>query len=191
MAELKTGIGADTNLYTASDKARVERTLKFFFKYATDFPLREPWLDVGAGESVMLGQLKAIARKKIETSDIDLDERRYAYEDNRFLTITSFELIEHLFNPLFHLREIRRVLSPEGNVFLTTPNDYSLIYKAEHLLSRKYRPHFHQFSARDLEDICKRAGLEIVTIRTFFRSASGTIARVSRNGLFLHARKGK
>jgi len=39
MAELKTGIGADTNLYTASDKARVERTLKFFFKYATDFPL--------------------------------------------------------------------------------------------------------------------------------------------------------
>jgi SAM-dependent methyltransferase len=191
MTELKTGIGADTNLYTKSDYARVKRTLAFFEKYTREFPPKEPWLDVGAGESVMLDHLRAEKSRAIETSNIDLDISRYLHKDNHFLTITSFELIEHLFNPLFHMEEIKRVLSPEGNLFLTTPNDQSLIYKAEHLLNRKYRPHFHQFSAQDLDDICKRAGLEVVTIKKFFRSASGTLARISRNGLFLHARKGK
>jgi hypothetical protein len=72
---------------------------------------------------------------------------------------------------------------------LTTPNDYSLIYKAEHLLSRKCRPHFHQFSERDLRDILERGGFKIRVIKKFFRSRSGTIARISRNGFFVHAGK--
>jgi len=190
MPELKTGIGADTNLYTKSDIGRVHRTLGVFNRHIKSHPIQGPWLDVGSGQSYMLERLTKDYGVPIETTEVDLDVTPYPYPDNHFNTITSFELIEHLFNPLFHLFEIKRVLSPKGNLFLTTPNDYGLIYKVEHILSRKYRPHFHQFSARDLEDLCKRAGLEVVAIEKFFRSASGTIARVSRNGLFLHARKG-
>ncbi|MBL0061681.1 MAG: hypothetical protein IPP40_09435 [bacterium] len=80
-------------------------------------------------------------------------------------------------------------MAPDGNLFLVTPNDYSLIYKVEHILSRKYRPHFHQFTERDLRDLFHRAGMRIVHLEKFYKSPSGTIARVSKNGFFMHVRK--
>ena len=149
-----------------------------------------PWLDVGAGDSRNREKLKELSNGEGQfyTSDMDLDNSTYSVPNGYFKLITSFEVIEHLYNPLFHLLELRRVIHPEGNLYLSTPNDYSLIYKAEHLLSRKYRPHFHQFSERDLGDIFARAGLKIVTLKKFYRSVGGTIARISRNGFLLHAR---
>lgn len=180
------GIGADTELFTDRDKRRCDRTLRMF-RRISGRRIKLQWLDVGAGESYMRSVLSDGI--DIIDTDIDLDIEPYKFSDGQFNTITSFEVIEHLFNPLFHMREVARVLSYSGNLFLTTPNDYSLIYKAEHLLGRKYRPHFHQFSERDLRDICELAGLEVVSISKFFRSNSGTIARISRNGLFLHAIK--
>lgn len=186
---MSTGIGADTNLYTPSDLKRVQRTLGVFYQYTRKNKPAAPWLDVGAGESYMREQLIKKTGLDLQTSDIDLDIEPYPFENGTFKTITSFEVLEHLFNPLFHLFELKRVLTDDGNLYLTTPNDYSLIYKVEHALSRKYRPHFHQFSERDLEDIFKRAGFNVISIRKFFRSASGTIARISRNGFFVHAVK--
>ncbi len=151
-----------------------------------------PWLDAGTGDSWNRQRMKEIVRRDgntLYTSEVDLDVRRYDFPDGFFNTITSFELLEHLYNPLFHLIELHRVLSSTGNLFLDTPNDYSLIHKAEHLLSRKYRPHFHQFCERDLRDILERAGFIIVDLRKFHKSRSGTIARISRNGLWVHAKK--
>jgi len=187
--ESKTGINADSGLYTNRDKKRVGRTLKQFISYTSQKMIREPWLDVGAGESYMRDKLKALFNISFYTSEIDLDFERYEYEDGFFKTITSFEVLEHLFNPLNHLIELKRVLAPDGNLFLTTPNDYSLVYKAEHLTSRKYHPHFHQFSERDLRNIMERAGFKIVMLKKYFASASGTIARISRNDFLLHAVK--
>ena len=189
MHKSETGIGADTNLFTERDTRRVRATLRTFRQYTADYKLVEPWLDVGAGESFMREQLKRDNAVDIYTSGIDLDREKYPAADGYFKTITSFEILEHLFNPLYHLLELRRVLTIDGNLFLTTPNDHGLIYKAEHLLSRKYRPHFHQFSKRDLRDIFQRAGFKIVYLRKCFHSRSGTIARISRNDLFLHAVK--
>lgn len=187
---IQTGINADTNLYTIRDIKRVNRTYREFrLNFIDEGLLIEPWLDVGAGESYMRELLAKETGKKIHDSDIDLDLQRYEIEDEYFMTITSFEVLEHLFNPLFHLLELRRLLSSEGNLYLTTPNDYSLIYKLEHILSRKYRPHFHQFCERDIRDILTRAGFEIVRLKKVFRSSTGTIARVSRNGFSIHVRK--
>jgi|GEM_PF-1374355 len=183
------GIGADTNLYSRMHKARAVRTLNQLRRAHDRYPLRAHWLDVGAGPSHMRAKLEhEFAPLVAHVSDVNLDLEPYPYPDNYFETITHFEVIEHLFNPLFHMQELRRILSPSGNLFLTTPNDCSLIYKAEHLLSRKYRPHFHQFSTRDLEDLCGLAGFRIIDMHKFFKSASGTIARISRNGIFLHAK---
>ena len=73
------------------------------------------------------------------------------------------------------------------HLWLTTPNDYSLIYKAEHLLSRKYPPHFHQFNEKDLRDILARAGFRIVLLHKFIRGTrTGTLSRISRNCFFVH-----
>lgn len=185
-----TGIGADAAaLYSARDKRRAHRTLRVLTAHIPPLHLRTPWLDVGAGESYMRDILKTQFNRFIEDYDVDIDREPYPCEAGKFRTITSFEVIEHLYNPLFHLDELCRVLHPQGNLIVVTPNDYSLIYKAEHLLSRKYRPHFHQFSERDLRDLFQKSNLEIVNLVKFFKSPSGTIARVSRNGFLVHARK--
>ena len=183
----RTGIEADTGLYTLRDKRRVSRTLRLFRRYTAPGLIQTPWLDVGAGGSYMRDRLKEQFNINFYTSEIDLDFEKYEYEDGFFKTITSFEVLEHLLNPLNHLIELRRVLAPDGNLFLTTPNDYSLIYKAEHLFNRKYHPHFHQFSGRDLRNIMEKAGFRVVLLKPYFASASGTIARISRNDFFLHA----
>jgi len=51
---------------------------------------------------------------------------RLPFEDESFDLVTSVEGIEHLENPHGFLREINRVLKPDGWVILTTPNIVSL-----------------------------------------------------------------
>lgn len=185
-------IGAD-DLVPGVNMMNNQRTriLHMFRSYAK---ISYPWLDAGSGDSFNRRRLQEIAGiegQTIYASEADLDHERYEFADGFFNMITSFELLEHLYNPLFHLMELHRVLSPTGSLYLDTPNDYSLIHKAEHILSRKYRPHFHQFSERDLRDIMVRAGFEIIELRKFHKSRSGTIARMSRNGLWVHAQRAK
>jgi SAM-dependent methyltransferase len=154
-----------------------------------NLPFKEPLLDVGAGGSRNRAKLKVLSHNFFQ-SEIDLDVEEYPSEwNNRMGTVVSTEVIEHLYNPLFHLQQVHKVLRDDGDLLMTTPNDYSLIYKAEHLLNRKYRPHFHQFSERDLRDLLGRAGFKIVKLKKFHRSGTGTLARISRNGIFVHAVK--
>ncbi len=187
---METRINADDEyLGTPRDIRRAERSLKVLFKYTAINEFKEPCLDVGSGESFMRNLFIKNTGIQVLHSEVDLDVTPYDFPDNYFKTITSFEVLEHLFNPLYHLMELKRILAPDGNIYITTPNDYSLIYKAEHLLNRKYRPHFHQFSKRDLRDIFNRAGFKIILLKKYFKSRSGTIARISRNGFLIHLRK--
>ena len=184
------GIDADSNLYEPKLKRRSVRLLKMILEYEDkNGVINVPWLDVGAGQSYMRDVLRNEFGLLIDESSTNLDDLPYEYGPGYFKFITSFEVLEHLLNPLSHMRELNRVLHPNGNLLLVTPNDYSLIYKAEHLLGRKYRPHFHQFCERDIHDIMERSGFVIRQMRKFFKSPSGTLARISRNGFFVHAVK--
>jgi SAM-dependent methyltransferase len=102
--------------------------------------------------------------------------------------VTSFEIIEHLYNPLHYLMEVGRVLRLDGVLYLTTPDDWSLIYRINHLRRRKYAPHFHQFTEFDLRQIMARAGFEIVRLERYTRGGSGTLARISMDNFFLVCR---
>lgn len=182
-----TGIGADADLYQESVRRRCDKLRGKLFAYMRDNNIiGSEWLDVGAGKNYMRDILPP---RVISDNETDLDSCPYKFQDKSFDLTTSFEVLEHLYNPLFHLRELRRVIKDNGSLILVTPNDYSLIYKAEHLLSRKYRPHFHQFSERDLRDILSQAGFRIMHMEKFFKSRSGTLARISRNGFFVHAKR--
>jgi hypothetical protein len=161
---------------------RIQRTLLLMPQIC------RPWLDVGTGDSLMRDTLKKIYGEP-DTYQLDLDMEPYVCPDNHFMTITSFEMLEHLYNPLYHLLQLRRILNQQGKILMTTPNDYSLIYKLEHLLSRKYGKHFHQFSVRDMEKIVSRAGMRIIRLKKFFKNGTGTVARISRNGLYVEIMK--
>ena len=176
-------IGKDVNLYTPRQIRMSERTLEMFHRHFDRSKNTGIWFDVGAEDSYTRDVLRPYARNMV-TTNIDLDVDCLPWYDGIIQTVTSFEVLEHLYNPLFHLRELYRVMKPAATMYLTTPNDYSLIYKAEHLLSRKYTPHFHQFSERDLRNIMDEAGFKIRLLKKFRRGGSGTIARISRNGLF-------
>ena len=185
-----TGPHTDTELFTRRDAIRVQNTLRELKKLPIPFKPKknESWYDVGSGDSIMRQALVKYSGIKPFTFNLDLDNTRISTIglQSVFDVITSIEVIEHLLNPLFHMENLRDMLRPSGRLFLTTPNDYSLIYKAEHLLSKKYDPHFHQFSESDLRELCRRAGIEILYLRKFRRSAGiGTLARISKNGLLL------
>lgn len=181
-------IGKDTNLDTQKMERMKQATLNLFLNYFQRQKDVHPWYDVGAGESYMRNELGS-TEYPILFTDIDLDANPLPFEDESMRTVTSFDVLEHLYNPLFHLKELHRVMKTDAILYLVTPNDYSLIYKAEHLLSRKYPPHFHQFSEGDLRNIMGEAGFNIRLLIKYRRGGSGTIARISRNVFFVIAEK--
>ena len=80
-----------------------------------------------------------------------------------FQTITSFEVIEHLQNPLTYLKSINQSLRHNGTLYLTTPVKSSL-----DLLKGKY--HWKEFTKEELIFLLKYAGFEkikIEQIRTY------------------------
>lgn len=179
---------ADGSKINADPPIQEERALRMrrntVEKFQSFSPHPLPHLDVGTGAD--------FARRFMPHAqglDVDLDVQKFPYKSKTFNTVTSFEILEHLYNPLFHLMEVRRVLSADGRLYLTTPDDWSLIYRLEHLRGRKYGPHFHQFTEFDLRQIMARAGLSVIHLSSFRRGGSGTIARISKNLFFLIAKR--
>lgn len=65
--------------------------------------------------------------------DVVGDAHSLPFEDNKFETIVCTEVLEHLHSPLMAIKEMKRVLKPDGLLILTTrfifplhdaPNDY-------------------------------------------------------------------
>lgn len=60
---------------------------------------------------------------KFESSHFNIEEERFPFEDAEFDVVLFCEIIEHLLmNPVAVLKEIKRVLKPNGALILTTPN---------------------------------------------------------------------
>ena len=107
-------------------------------------------LDVGAGSGVIASQLAARAGENGEVWAVDVRDSRiikegYRFaltegtrlpcESNSFDVVISNHVVEHVGNreqQLHHLREIARVLRPDGVGYLATPNRWTLV-----------EPHFH------------------------------------------------
>jgi ubiquinone/menaquinone biosynthesis C-methylase UbiE len=94
-------------------------------------------LDIGAGNGELIKIIKAniqtishacdytneLMELKDQKVDIcDLNSSALPYEDNTFELITFTEVIEHIENHRFTLREIARILKPKGVFILSTPN---------------------------------------------------------------------
>lgn len=109
-------------------------------------------LDIGADDSFV----KAIGCELENTPhglDFDLDE--LPYDDGRFDFLFHHQTIEHLLNPLYHLRECHRILKSRGLLFLTTPVAVlpPILWLGDH---------FHEFDRRRLIDLLSVAGFEVV-----------------------------
>ncbi len=66
---------------------------------------------------------KSINRNQLEVYQCDIEKENLPFNNNRFKFIIFSEVFEHLrINPIFTLKELFRVLAPEGTLLLTTPN---------------------------------------------------------------------
>jgi ubiquinone/menaquinone biosynthesis C-methylase UbiE len=99
-------------------------------------------LDIGSGSGDLISLLKTkfninskccdytdelmqIPDQKVEIIDLNIN-KKLPYDDNSFDIITATEVIEHLEDFRAILREIYRILKPNGMIVLSTPNTINL-----------------------------------------------------------------
>jgi ubiquinone/menaquinone biosynthesis C-methylase UbiE len=99
---------------------------------------RKRILDVGCGDGSFIRKFKdycevfgvdiswnAVKKARdagINAYRVDVSSEKLPFEDRHFDIVYMGDVIEHLVNPDFAIREVRRVLKPEGFLVLSTPN---------------------------------------------------------------------
>jgi SAM-dependent methyltransferase len=127
------------------DKARHSRII--------DLPcgggaLIQKLLDLGYS-NVLGGDIDAdlvLVRDKVPFVQLDLN-RRTPFGDGKFDAIICLECIEHLENPFHLIRELTRILAPDGELILSTPNVLSATARSK-FLTAGYYPHFADLACR-------------------------------------------
>lgn len=92
----------------------------------------------------------------------------------RFDVIAACEIIEHVAHPDLMLSHLRKLLTPDGHLLLTTPNGkyihshlptYTEIKDFSELEQRQFKPdadgHLFAFTPEELETVAARAGFKI------------------------------
>ncbi|MFC1868986.1 methyltransferase domain-containing protein, partial [Thermodesulfobacteriota bacterium] len=105
------------------------------------------------------------------SSDIPLDDQTIDY-------IYAGEIIEHLINPEWMIKESFRILKPGGRMIITTPNISRIGNVFKLLMGRsnlerlspigsqdpydEHRGHFHEYNMKELYDIVHENGFKVV-----------------------------
>ena len=96
-------------------------------------------------------------------------QERLPFDDGAFQAVWCTEVIEHLFDVPYALREIARVLAPNGMLALTTP--YHGLVKNVFIALTKFDRHFDPsgehirfFTARSLEALLAAQGFTVETM---------------------------
>jgi 2-polyprenyl-3-methyl-5-hydroxy-6-metoxy-1,4-benzoquinol methylase len=149
------------------------------------------FLDIGCGEGTLGQQVRHLfdeihgvdisgtaldlARTRgITAHRVNLNTEPLPYEQGFFSAVASLDVIEHVFDPVRLVREIRRVLSPGGYAIVSTPN----IRKIQRILTlirghfprTSYDPvgfdggHLHYFTSHDLANLLTHQGFTIETV---------------------------
>jgi SAM-dependent methyltransferase len=119
-------------------------------------------LDVGAREG---NQTRWLRAKGFDVTPIDMKpefegcaevdaNRPLPFEDEIFDLVWCSEVIEHLVDPALAISEFRRVARPGGDIVMTTPNSYALLFRSLALfgltpqrIQRKDHLHFFDLAA--------------------------------------------
>ena len=116
----------------------------------------------------------------VHIEPIDVERQSFPYEDNAFDLVTCFEVLEHLKqSPIPMMKEIKRVLHPEGCLILTTPNINSARSMVKMLCGRSPQesPYYHhspeygvvhpkEYTQEEVRDLFGSLGLGIEKLDT-------------------------
>ena len=115
----------------------------------------ESALDIG-DRTVFTLELEKVFDCGFKNTNIDLDTDII---EGKYEVITAFEIIEHLYNPLHFLEQMRKVLLANGRLYLSTPLGKPYLLWAP--------GHFHEIHRERLYSLFKRAQFRIIRQNTF------------------------
>ena len=116
-----------------------------------------PILDLGPPNALarVLEQRFGVPIAHTGTHDLDR-ERLTSFAPGPYGTITAFEILEHLLNPLFVLDGCRDALRPGGTLYVSVPRRHPWEW-----LFGKSPEHFHEFAPDELRWLLDKAGFEV------------------------------
>lgn len=128
-------------------------------------------------------------RHEVVVQQLDLERTALPFADRSLRLVSCFEVLEHLkFDPRAMLGEIRRVLAPDGVLWLTTPNILSVRSTVRGLFGKNphENPRYHgdpghgvihpkEYTAYELRELAAGCGFEVLELRaqTFRRQGLG------------------
>jgi 2-polyprenyl-3-methyl-5-hydroxy-6-metoxy-1,4-benzoquinol methylase len=146
-------------------------------------------LDIGCGEGFFLfsASRSGYTTKGIELSQdaaeyarrefgLDVEAKTFEglrFPENHFDIITLWQVLEHVPNPRMILKEVYRILKPEGLLALSTPDIGGLPAR---ILGRRWwnirRLHINQFTTKTLVTVLKNIGFRNVSSVSYHESIS-------------------
>jgi SAM-dependent methyltransferase len=154
---------------------------------------------------------EVIRKFNLHFSLCNIESSPIPYSDNSFDIVVLTEVLEHFnYNPLVPLEEIKRILKPEGLLFLTTPNIASIfslytimmgdnvqgslnmilgnVWRNDYGKHQVFRDmHFRCYTNKEVKQLMKMLGLSIVRHRSIVRGEPST--RNLPRKLFLYLAK--
>ncbi len=129
-----------------------QRRWKLTIDYLMNFGIEGKCLDCG-DITGLTHLIRKLFKVKIINTTYNLDcNSGHTYNCNN---VFIFEVIEHLMNPLFFMKNCQEYLKPDGSIYLSTPiNRPNFMRNKEH--------HFHEFNYNELVYLINKAGLKIV-----------------------------
>jgi len=147
----------------------------FRFKKATrlaDVPMGAKVLDVGCRDGLLKNHLdesviyhgidivNGFKRKDITIQDIT---QGTDFKRGFFDYVFCIDVLEHLINPFFVLREIRRILKPDGVLVLSVPNPYHFKEIVWNLLKIKDRQgHIFSWTKQTMQKLAEFCGFQLL-----------------------------
>ena len=137
--------------------------------HATFLKSVEPYIARGEGLDF---KAPTVHTEKLSTRRLTLVDQ-LPCGDNSFDVVTMLAVLEHLSHPAAIVREIHRVLRPQGRLVLTVPSNAAkpvlefLAYRIGIVDEAEIRDHKQYYSKKSLHELFDRSGLDIESHRYF------------------------